>query len=100
MQQAWIRDTGTSFALLSAGVADSTSAVHRGIHFGVCRVLVVWPVHRHMHKNSPDEAAHIRHLPLRQARPGLSRKCFTFVCVCLMSAAILPKQFFLWKKMM
>lgn len=41
MRQAWIRNTGTGFALLSVGVAQSTSAVRRGIHFGVCRVFVV-----------------------------------------------------------
>lgn len=35
----------------------------------------------HTYKNSPDQAAYICHLPLRQARSGLQRKCFTLVCL-------------------
>lgn len=54
----------------------------------------------HMYKNSPDQAAYICHLPLRQARSGLQRKCFRLACLLDVSCNTDETFFFLWKMMM
>jgi len=47
-----------------------------------------------MYKNSPDQAAYMGHLPLRQARSGLSRRCFTLVCLLDVSCNTTETTFF------